>query len=377
MMGAVTTPAASADLGSSSGLADLEERVAELESLAARKGNRKVSLEVYGHVNYSLLHTNLSIDTPWGSDSLSKWNLTNNTNSQTRFGFRGSAKITNATSAGYNIEIGTSNGVGYTGTADQALTIRHSFLWIDNQTLGRFSIGKTSTATDGIVEIDVSNTGTASTLMSFEPLSGSRLGGANGPWDGGRAEVVKYATSSLAGFIASASWATNDEKSWDAALRYAGEFGGFRTAAGIGYRENKVAITSTVTKTTGGSASVMHVATGLFVNGAYGDQRNGTITFLGFPILSFDAMKGWHVQAGIERKWFDLGKTTFYGEILDDKLTQGADSATIKGFGFGAVQGIDAAAMDVYMAYRDSKLTAGDDLTAGAKVFSVGGIIRF
>ncbi|WP_334148124.1 hypothetical protein [Hyphomicrobium sp.] len=39
-----------ADLGGDC-CADLEERIAELEATTARKGNRKVSLEVYGHVN--------------------------------------------------------------------------------------------------------------------------------------------------------------------------------------------------------------------------------------------------------------------------------------------------------------------------------------
>jgi hypothetical protein len=39
----VTTPAIAADLGGNC-CADLEERIAELESTTARKGNRKVSL---------------------------------------------------------------------------------------------------------------------------------------------------------------------------------------------------------------------------------------------------------------------------------------------------------------------------------------------
>src|SRR5688500_7239877 len=42
--------ALAADLGSD-GVADLEERVAELEATTARKGNRKVSLTISGYVN--------------------------------------------------------------------------------------------------------------------------------------------------------------------------------------------------------------------------------------------------------------------------------------------------------------------------------------
>src|SRR4029077_2058614 len=43
-------PAKAADLGGDC-CADLEERVAELEATTARKGNKKVSVQIYGKVN--------------------------------------------------------------------------------------------------------------------------------------------------------------------------------------------------------------------------------------------------------------------------------------------------------------------------------------
>src|SRR6476620_1191680 len=46
--------ASAADLGGNC-CADLEERVAELEATTARKGNRKVSLTVSGHVNEAVM----------------------------------------------------------------------------------------------------------------------------------------------------------------------------------------------------------------------------------------------------------------------------------------------------------------------------------
>ena len=51
-MGGVAAQAA--DLGGNC-CADLEERVAELEATTARKGNRKVSLEVSGHVHEAIV----------------------------------------------------------------------------------------------------------------------------------------------------------------------------------------------------------------------------------------------------------------------------------------------------------------------------------
>jgi len=47
-------PAQAADLGGDC-CSDLDERIAELESSTARKGNRKVSLTVSGSVNEALL----------------------------------------------------------------------------------------------------------------------------------------------------------------------------------------------------------------------------------------------------------------------------------------------------------------------------------
>ena len=54
-VGGMAVPSAkAADLGGDC-CADLEERVAELEATTARKGNRKMSLTVYGQVNRSII----------------------------------------------------------------------------------------------------------------------------------------------------------------------------------------------------------------------------------------------------------------------------------------------------------------------------------
>ena len=55
-VGGVAMPSAkAADLGGDC-CADLEERVAELEATTVRKGNRKVSLTLYGWVNKGILY---------------------------------------------------------------------------------------------------------------------------------------------------------------------------------------------------------------------------------------------------------------------------------------------------------------------------------
>ena len=91
------TPAAAADLGGDC-CADLEERIAELEATTARKGNRKVSLNISGWVNESVFF--------WDDGTERNAYVGTNSLEQTRFRFTGEAKIARDWSAGYTLEIG-------------------------------------------------------------------------------------------------------------------------------------------------------------------------------------------------------------------------------------------------------------------------------
>jgi hypothetical protein len=86
-----------ADLGSSC-CADIDERIAELEAMVARKGNRKVSLEIYGLVNQALLG--------WYDGKEADVYEVTNDNQRTRIGFKGKAKFEKDWEAGYKFEVG-------------------------------------------------------------------------------------------------------------------------------------------------------------------------------------------------------------------------------------------------------------------------------
>src|SRR5690606_20050414 len=112
--------AQAADLGGNC-CADLEERVAELEATAARKGNRKVSLTVYGHVNKAILwHDSDEVDA-YRSD---KATIRDNGAGSSRVGFRGEAQIRPDLTAGYNIEIQGYEDPGTT-SKDGSFAVRH------------------------------------------------------------------------------------------------------------------------------------------------------------------------------------------------------------------------------------------------------------
>ena len=93
--------ATAADLNAG-GYGDLEERVAELEATTARKGNRKVSLEVSGFVNEALFL--------WDDGYESNAYVTTNELNPTRVRFKGEATISSDWKAGYLIELGVNGG---------------------------------------------------------------------------------------------------------------------------------------------------------------------------------------------------------------------------------------------------------------------------
>ena len=247
-----TTGAMAADLGGNC-CSDLEERVAELEATTVRKGNRKVSLQVSGHV-----HEGLFIFDD-GQDS-GAYVATPNY-SRTRFRMKGSAKINSDVSAGFLIEIGmrqTGNSSAFDQTANPSsgLDVRHQALYLKSKSLGTITVGHTSQAVDGIADICVgcsissaheSNLGFAGfetrTGTDFGPSWGTMGAGNNVGSNGARKQVIRYNSPEVAGFVLSADWAGNEDaqadRNYSAALRYANEFNGVKLAAGIGYHANE------------------------------------------------------------------------------------------------------------------------------------------
>jgi len=368
---ALTGGAFAADKAGGDGVADLEERVAELEATVARKGNRKMKLVVSGEVSKAILWHDIT-----GLVGADKLRVIDNPNSGTKLRFAGDAQISPGVKAGFLVEIGIDETAGNllgAGSLIDDMTVRHSAVWLEGA-VGKISVGRTSTATDGIVEIDLGNTNIASLPMSVEPLwtysgiPGLGLGIRNPVgFDGGRSNIVRYDTPTFAGVYASASWGGGQSASgddvWDAALRYAGEFAGFRVAAGAGYRVEKFStFGSAEMKTLAGSASVMHVGTGLFANLAAGQQDDHPL---------WGDVQMWHARGGWSKNITGLGATSFFGEYADHKLKSLSVDSSF--WGAGIVQAVDAAAMDVFVSYRQYDIGGAFD----ASTFMGGARIKF
>ncbi len=407
---ATSSIAYGADLGGNC-CADLEERIAELEATTARKGNRKVSLEIYGQINEAVLF--------WDDGVESNANIVTNDNARSRIGFRGKAKINDDWEAGYRLEIGVRsiNSKRFTqndhkALADSGLDMRDSHWYLKSKTFGAAYVGLGTSATNMITELNLSQTASFSKYSDTEDsglglllrsatngrlsaLSWRRLIGDGGdqPGEGERAlNLVRYESPTLLGFTASASWGEDDI--WDVALRYAGEAGGFKYTAGIGYGvvlddgQTQTVCPGTVAtggsdtrcENFGGSLSIIHEATGLFTNIAAGRKVDDLIDEM--PLFAGtgvdDEQTFWAIQAGIEKKFNSYGKTTVYGEYYGyegggngrrtvdgpdggaadalNPFATGGDSAIFASgvdmYGAGIAQGFDDAALLVYLSYR-------------------------
>ena len=340
-----------ADLGGNC-CADLEGRIAELEATTARKGNVKVTLEVSGQVNEAVMFHDID-----GSAVPQASIIGSNGLNETRVRFRGEGKISQEWSAGFLIEIGTSGD----------LHIRHEMLYIKSKSVGMLALGKTSTATDGIFEIDLSESGHVSGPLDLQPALGVFAPGFSliPSFDGGRKQVVKWVSPE--GMPVSLSASITDEDTYDVALRAAGDLGQFRLAGGVGYRKDQLTISwappGIEAETISGSFSVMHVPSGLFVSGSAGQ-----IKAAGYEL------RGYAGKAGFKRKFSPVGDTTLYAEYGRIESPDVAFKPDYFGIGFN--QSIDGAAMDLYIngrRYSSDGLTSPDEAT----VVIVGARIQF
>lgn len=341
-----------ADLGGGC-CADLEERVAELEATTARKGNRVVSLQVSGQINKALLF--------WDDGEESDVFVVDPDSDGSRFRFTGVAQLKPGWTAGYTMEFSLfdapSNLVSQDddeGGSGADLRVRRNFLYVESEQLGRFTIGQENQATDGINEIDV--VATYSTVSKTHYAGGFEITGGEGlTWGnvlgaigGGQEDIVRYDTPSIYGFIASATW--GDDDVWDVALRFAKEFNSVRIAAGIGYlSDDRPDNVSGVDSQLSGSISAIHAPSGIFATFAAGSRS--------FDNGELDEATNLYFKAGISRQWNSLGATTIYADYAQfENFGEGTstgggfflESSEATVWGFGVVQSIDSAAMNLY-----------------------------
>jgi hypothetical protein len=383
-----------------------------------------------------------------------------NTNYATRFGFRGDAKITPEYTAGFNILIDVITGATTSGVSasredrsvdvldkfgnvigtpnawqeDSIVRMRDANVWVESKRLGRFTVGHlTNPGPQGIVDLGgtVVASGAAIDLVggsfAFRKSAGggaSKATIANNTTNvadfSHRTDSIRWDSPTVSGFVLSAAYgeagsrdlgiadanATLDAASmngpigpyWAVALRYAGEFSGFRVAAAAAYEqsrgEERMGSSSPLgvldtdgSNNTGYSASILHIASGLFAQGSWiRFERPNLVTAndTGKTAEGGGTEDGtlWQIQGGIARNWTGLGNTVLYGEYARGENLQRTFSPVTVSFttqaiatggittpvsainndntytmwGLGVVQNIDAAALELYLTYRRHSL---------------------
>ena len=400
--------AQAADLGGNC-CADLEERIAELEATTARKGNRKVSLTITGWVSSQLF---------WFDDSIESnvYVVDNTTDLSSNVRFTGSAQISPGWKAGYSLWLYTGGGNGTlsaneTGNRNDPtqISVENSYWFVQSDKLGKLSVGKQSLAADNAaLGTDFSGTLFPNNNVFYDGANlGLVLNGDNDyarnaanqivRWGnagfycehaqlfigndcaGARLNGVRYDTPTFAGFSLGASWGEDDY--WDVALRYSGEFSGFKVAFATAYSESTDAnILGITTQPSNDSqyfqigGMIKHLASGLWVHGTYGlteiDEGTGPVNPV--PGVTLNSLararpdqEAWYIKAGWSQKLTQLGSTHLYGEY-SEQYDSFESSQNINGdliassdgtrYGVGVVQDIDAAAMSLWAKWRHHEL---------------------
>lgn len=373
--GIALTPALAADLGGDC-CADLEERVAELEATTVRKGNRKVSVKLSGQVNRAILW--------WDDGEDTDVYFVDNEQSNSRFRITGSATISPGRTAGFRIEadwfiqnnsstvrncvdtdfvgaqcqalantIGNSISASGSSTASGVTDMRWTEVWIKDETLGKVSLGKGDTASNGTSEVDLSGTsvaqysGMADVGNSFQfrvsgtgGFNGVSLGDVYSNLDGlSRRNRIRYDTPSFGGFTLSTSYGADDFV--DGALRFKKEWNSVRCAwAGAFAHDTNADDEDFWRYSTSGSC--IHTPSGLNLTLGYAEDDEGS--------SSSTDHQWWFVKLGISRRWNSHGKTSISVQYAqnEDALSSGDETES---WGVAFVQNIDSAAMELFMAY--------------------------
>jgi predicted porin len=344
--------------------ADLEARVAELESTTLRKGNKKLSVTLSGWV--------FKMGTWWndGHETNLYWG-DGETTLASHVEIATSVKIAPEWSTGSVLRLewpGDSASVGIAENqfndnawifSPSTVNTIYSYLWVKSDKWGTVNWGQLRQATNDVGLLpDLSNTLLKSNAVVYNGagmfvrpqhaknstdlatdfiwlnvvtcLAGAGIGAdCNGYPD----NVVSYDSPTFAGFSISNSYGEDDM--WDIAVKYAADWGAFKVSAAYGFSNLtdegclSPGVCSNIPFLGGGGAplqgykkdvdinqvgiSVMHVPSGLFAYGYYEQEDNNGTRFVG-PATDANNPKTWFAKAGIRHAWSPLGHTVIWAD---------------------------------------------------------------
>jgi hypothetical protein len=392
---AILPQLATASAASVSCCSDLEERVAELEATAARKGTRKVNLRITGAVSRAILF--------WTDGTEQNAYSVDNTKRPSAFYFDGEVDFAKGWRAGYTI--GVEAKVAPSDTVDQFsdtgpggfFLLSYSFFHVFNERLGTVKAGLDDSATDEIDNVNLAQVAVAADNAVQDWMASFFLRAGNGtvlnvrwfelfpPVMGTNGNLVTYISPEWMGFSTSGSWGQDDFR--DVALRYSARFAqALEVKAEMGYYKNTTGQAGAALGPQepvdddgwGGSIAFKHTPTGLNIAVNYSTHSHSD-RCLAPGAVSLNCRGDdelLYLVGGIVRNWIPLGPTAFYGEYyrgakewnesdvrklraLERTQNQALelDDSTVTAWGFGLVQKIQDSgalvpAMELFLGYK-------------------------
>jgi len=343
-------------------------------------GQSKVKLVLSGHVSKALMFA----DDGKSSRAL----IVDNGAATTRMNFLADAPVTADFSFGAQLEFEYSSnnsgivtlheGNGDNNRANTTPTERKAEVTMTHKRFGKLWLGQGSTATDEIVESDLSGTAVsgnyadASVFGSAFVFYNTRTRAFDGPavgdvvvsLNGGLDDRIRYDTPTYGGFYASGAFVSGGQA--DAALRYSGKIGQFELAAALGY-SNLSGINATVQDQVVGSVAVLHES-GL--NAAFSAGQRS------FKATNRSDGTTYYGKVGYIAKLFGVGPTAFgvdYGVYED----YGQNNDEAKTYSIGVVQHFDDVGSQLFMMGKAYELDRTGASYDDIRLVLVGGRVAF
>jgi len=240
-----------------------------------------VDFKISGQINRAAMYVD--------DGSTAKWFFVDNENSSTRFRFTGSNDFENSWKVGIVWEVemqsNSSDEVSMDETDIGDITFRERKIefWVDHR-FGKVWLGQGDMASNSTSEVDLSGTDVAH-YSSQADIGGSfefqdkgegigiTVSNSRSNFDGlSRRDRVRYDTPKFAGFYASGSVAGSSR--WDAALRYAGDFGWAKFAAAAAYSDFGTSSATDDARVSSSASMLFDFGLNLTASYAYQDQDN-------------------------------------------------------------------------------------------------------
>lgn len=379
-------------------VAAVEQRSGSIRAGQAKAG---VEAQVYGQVNQAFLYAD--------NKQTSRFDVVDNDNSGSRFGFRG--KYTNGDwTSGVRLEVNfevnttdeltfsTDGGNGTNAGDEDFLSLRWANLFFSNKNYGTLNLGFGEIATQGISESDLSGT-TLIAQSDVDDIGGElQFGNSAAPelgtgfevddffsnLDGFRDSAISYHSPRIEGFQFKVAGRVDDDEGGttgaafrpDVSVNYENSFGGYDMEAAVGFRREEEANVFI-----GSVSALAPFGTSLTLGGGF--QDNMEIGNSLDPLAEDPNENFAYVKLGQKLDLFEIGTTAFSADFFRGSSADQFNPATggqslAVSFGGGVVQKVKPLGAEVYAAARYYSVETGNGVdTDGILTFFTGARVKF